>query len=102
MDSGVQRFKCKVNDALGISALPQRFLRFSGVHTLFLIFTNLNAVFINTLLFRVSGSSTVMNYNLILFVCIMVAIPLANLVIRKTSTQMCAKIGILFYAFLYI
>lgn len=103
MNGALTRFKARAADVLGITALSADCLRFTGVHTCFLIFTNLHGVFINTLLYRLTGENTIiLRYNLIFYLAFAVSMPLAALYMRKTSPRISSRVGILLYIVMYL
>ncbi len=103
MNRGFAIIKSRAADALGTSVLPKKFMTFAGVHTCFLIFTNLHGIFINTLLIRVTGNNSItLWYNVIFFFCFAVSMPLGAIYMRKTSPSVSSRTGILLYIIMYI
>ncbi len=103
MNRGFSIVKSRVADALGTSVLPKKFMTFAGVHTCFLIFTNLHGIFINTLLIRVTGNNSItLWYNVIFFFCFAISMPLGAIFMRKTSPSVSSRTGILLYIIMYI
>ncbi len=103
MDGSFTKIKSRIVDVLGIAVLSANFFRFALVHTFFLIFTNLHGVFINTLLYRVTGENTIiLQYNLIFYLAFSVSMPLAAVLMRKTSPRISSRVGILLFIGMYL
>lgn len=103
MNRGYARIKSRVADALGTAVLSRQFAAFAGVHTCFLIFTNLHGIFINTLLIRLTNDSSVtLWYNVIFYFCFAVSMPLGAIYMRKTSPSVSSRTGIFLYILMYI
>ncbi len=103
MNRGFSKFKLRAADVLGTAVLSPKFMAFAGVHTCFLIFTNLHGVFINTLLLRVTGDNTLaLWYNIIFYFGFAVSMPLGAVFMRKTSPSTSSRTGIFLYILMYI
>ncbi|MFA9380733.1 MAG: MFS transporter [Acetanaerobacterium sp.] len=103
MNSAFTKLKVRLANVLGTSVLSKKFMTFAGVHTCFLIFINLHGVFINTLLFRVTGDNTIILwYNIIFFLSCSISMPLGAMFMRKTSPSVSSRTGISLYILMYI
>ncbi len=102
MNGGFQKFKLRMSDALGTSVLSKQFMGFALVHTFFLIFANPYGIFINTLLYRVTGDNrAILLYNVTFYFFFALSMPLAGLYMRKTSPLISARTGIALHILLY-
>ena len=69
MKNGWDRLRGRAEGLLGLDRLTGTFRTFVLLHFGFLIFNNLQTVFINTLFFRLTGGAdTTLQYNLITYV----------------------------------
>ena len=69
MKNGWDRLRGRAEGLLGLDRLTETFRTFALLHFGFLIFNNLQTVFINTLFFRLTGGAdTTLQYNLITYV----------------------------------
>lgn len=85
---------------LGISVLSKVFLSFIMSHFFYVIFTNFQGSFINTLFQKASGETSVaLKYNLIFYACIGFIMCLAAVVTRKFSSKLTFQLGIILYLF---
>ena len=68
MKNGWDRLRGRAEGLLGLDRLTETFRTFALLHFGFLIFNNLQTVFINTLFFRLTGGAdTTLQYNLITY-----------------------------------
>lgn len=86
-----------------LGSFPAAFNAFLLVHTAFLIFTRLPAIFINTMMMAPGeGIEAVLLYNAALFLAGAVFMVAATFVLKKTGARFTAVIGILAYLLLYL
>ena len=87
----------------GLYRMGNPFSVFLLTHTSFIVFINLQSIFVNTLFFRVTGNSDiVMKYNSLLFLFTAVFMVMAVTVVRRFSPVVSVRTGILLYAAMYI
>lgn len=102
----MKQFFRRLRDHIYMSAnlyrLADGFTTFAAVHAVFLIFTSLQGVFINTLFMRLTGNSQlVMIYNIITN-CVAGPMMIASsLIARRTSSTFSMRLGILFHICMY-
>ena len=89
--------------ALGGYELDDIFYRFLRVHTMFLVFSTLASVFINTYIMSQSDdTSLVLYYNSIVFVTCAMAMVVSSRLMRRLNSNLVAVIGIFLYNVLYV
>lgn len=88
--------------ATGLSRMSSAFLTFLSVHLGFVIFSNLQTVFINTLLIRVTGNSNaVLLYNIMFHSCSAAFFYLSFKMMKNRPPVLTIRIGVLGFAVLY-
>ena len=93
----------KVKFALGGYELDALFYRFLRVHTMFLVFSTLASVFINTYIMSQSDDTNlVLYYNSIVFITCAASMVVSSQLMRKFNPNLVAVIGIVIYNILYI
>ncbi|MDD2955886.1 MAG: MFS transporter [Oscillospiraceae bacterium] len=103
MISTTERWKLRLEGALGLVRLGRDFRRFSWIHFAFLVFTSLQTTFINTLLLRLSDSSDiVMWYNLLTFVFNPPGTVLAMYFANKKGAVKSMYLGIALFVVMYL
>ena len=89
--------------SMGLYRLAAGFGSFALVHLGFNLFTNLQGVFINTLLIRMTGDNDiVMLYNIILWCFSGPMMLVASQVARRTSPTFVMRVGIIFHIMVYV
>lgn len=103
----MKRFFRRLHDHIYLSAnlyrLADGFMTFAAVHLVFLIFTSLQGVFINTLFMRLTGNSQLVMYYNIITNCVAGPMMIASsLIARQKSSTFSMRMGILFHICMYI
>lgn len=89
--------------ATGLSRMGGAFLAFLLVHLGFVIFSNLQTVFINTLLYRVTGNSNaVLEYNMVFYFCSSAFFYVSYKVMKSRPPVLTLRIGITGFIVLYL
>lgn len=97
------RLRGQIYMSAGLYRLADGFGSFAAVHVGFLIFTNLQSVFINTLFIRLTGSSdSVMIYNMIVNAFCGPMMLVSASMARRGSPTRSMKIGISFHMAMYV
>lgn len=95
--------KRKIKYVLGGTALGHHYYQFLLVHTLFLVFTRIPGIFINTLLMNQTGSiNSTLFYNGAIFAACAAMMLLSAHIMHRTQSKVTAVIGILGYNLLYL
>lgn len=98
----LKRFGAFLEDSLGLSQLGEKFKKFASMHCAFNLFQGLVSVYITTLLMRVSGDGDIVKwYNLLNYLFSGLMMPVAVTVMRKKSTNLVTRTGILGFIVLY-
>ena len=88
---------------LGGTALGHHYYQFLLVHNLFLVFTRIPGIFINTLLMNQTGSiNSTLFYNGAIFAACAAMMLLSAHIMHRTQSKVTAVIGILGYNLLYL
>lgn len=83
---------------LGISVLSKVFLNFITSHFIFIVYSCIQGSFINTLLQKASGETTIaLKYNLIFFAVTGFIMCIASVITRKYNAKRTFQLGILLY-----
>ena len=102
MKNGWDRLWGRAEGLLGLDRLTETFRTFALLHFGFLIFNNLQTVFINTLFFRLTGGAdTTLQYNLITYVFNPIGTTLAMYYASKKGSTKAMRLGFFTFIFLY-
>ena len=102
MKNGWDRLRGRAEGLLGLDRLTETFRTFALLHFGFLIFNNLQTVFINTLFFRLTGGAdTTLQYNLITYVFNPIGTTLAMYYASKKGSTKAMRLGFFTFIFLY-
>lgn len=102
MKMGWKRLGSRVEGLLGLDRLTETFRTFALLHFGFLIFNNLQTVFINTLFFRLTGGAdTTLQYNLITYLFNPIGTTLAMYFASKKGSTKAMRMGFFTFIFLY-
>ena len=102
MKNGWDRLRGRAEGLLGLDRLTEAFRTFALLHFGFLIFNNLQTVFINTLFFRLTGGAdTTLQYNLITYVFNPIGTTLAMYYASKKGSTKAMRLGFFTFIFLY-
>ena len=100
MKNGWDRLRGRAEGLLGLDRLTETFRTFVLLHFGFLIFNNLQTVFINTLFFRLTGGAdTTLQYNLITYVFNPIGTTLAMYYASKKGSTKAMRLG--FFTFIF-
>ena len=95
--------KWKVKCILGGTMLSHNYYLFLLVHTLFLVFTRIPAIFINTLLMNQTGDvNSTLFYNGAIFAACALTMSVSAQIMHKTGCRVTATVGIIGYNILYL
>ena len=95
--------KWKVKCMLGGTMLSHNYYLFLLVHTLFLVFTRIPAIFINTLLMNQTGDvNSTLFYNGAIFAACALTMSVSAQIMHKTGCRVTATVGIIGYNILYL
>ena len=93
----------RLKDAVGGYTLGSPFYKFLRVHTLYLIFTSLPGVFINTFLMSQSDDvNIVLYFNCLMYASMALTMLFSSGISRKLSSNTVAAIGIIGFNLLYL
>jgi len=99
----MKRIINQIKNIFSLDTLSADFKKFSFLHFLFVIFISMQAVFINTLLFRLTNDiMTVAIYNAASWITLAVFMNIAVFVVKRTSIRFVLTFSILMYILLYI
>ena len=102
MKNGWKQIWSRAEGLLGLDRLTDTFRTFALLHFGFLIFNNLQTVFINTLFFRLTGGAdTTLQYNLITYVFNPIGTTLAMYYASKKGSTKAMRLGFFTFIFLY-
>ena len=102
MKNGWKQIWSRAEGLLGLDRLTDTFRTFALLHFGFLIFNNLQTVFINTLFFRLTGGAdTTLQYNLITYVFNPIGTTLAMYYASKKGSTKAMWLGFFTFIFLY-
>ena len=102
MKNGWKRLYGRTKGLLGLDRLTGTFRTFALLHFGFLIFNNLQTVFINTLFFRLTGGAdTTLQYNLITYVFNPIGTTLAMYYASKKGSTKAMRLGFFTFILLY-
>ena len=102
MKNGWKQIWSRAEGLLGLDRLTDTFRTFALLHFGFLIFNNLQTVFINTLFFRLTGGAdTTLQYNLITYVFKPIGTTLAMYYASKKGSTKAMRLGFFTFIFLY-
>lgn len=91
-----------LENSLGLNQMSANFKTFATMHGTYNLFQGLVSVYITTLLMRVSGDGDIVKwYNMLNFLFTGLMMPVAVAVMRKQSTNLVTRIGILGFIVLY-
>ena len=100
--NGWKRLYGRAEGLLGLDRLTGTFRTFALLHFGFLIFNNLQTVFINTLFFRLTGGAdTTLQYNLITYVFNPIGTTLAMYYASKKGSTKAMRLGFFTFILLY-
>lgn len=103
MESRNSCIKWKVKCVLGGTKLSHSYYLFLLVHTLFLVFTRIPAIFINTLLMNQTGDvNSTLFYNGAIFAACALTMTGSAQIMHKTGGRVTAAAGIIGYNILYL
>lgn len=91
------------NRFFGVRRFERPFLKFLQSHTLFLLFTTLPGVFINTYLMgQTDDDNVVLGFNAAAYFFLTVGMHLATFVMRRFSASACAVSGVVIYNIFFL
>jgi len=102
MNGFFSRLRSRAEALLGLDRLTGTFRTFALLHFGFLIFNNLQTVFINTLFFRLTGGAdTTLQYNLITYIFNPIGTTLSMYYASKKGSTKAMRLGFFTFIFLY-
>lgn len=78
------------------------FKRFFPAHCMFLVFTTISSVFLNTFLMDKASFNVVLIYNIINYISVPLTMHFAPIVMKRTSITSNAKIGVVMHLLVYL